>query len=254
MARQDAPTPPIWLLPEPPSRQRSLDRAEIVRAAVELADAGGSEALNMRALATRLGSSTPMSLYRYVHNKDGLVDLMLDAAEGEVPTPEQPSGDWRADVTGVTTSMWAMANRHPWFAELTHSRPATGPHCCRRREFLLTVFVRTAGQDLTTAMNYLGLLDGHVIGLALAQAEERKMWRRNNFTDVAQVVELTRSWLGPVTEKPLYPLLERVARSMTELDPADVSDHAGSGPDVRFELGLNCLLDGIAARVDTRPV
>lgn len=250
MASQNAPSPPIWLLPEPPSRQRSLDRAEIVRAAVELADSGGVEALNMRAVAARLGSSTPMSLYRYVHNKEGLVDLMLDAAEAEVPVPDRPGGDWRADVTRMTRSLWEMAKRHPWFGELTHTRPASGPNCCRRREFLLTVFVEGAGQDLATAMNYLGLLDGHVIGLALAQAEERKMWRRNNFTDVSQVVELTRQWLGPATDESPYPLLERFARGMLDADPAVVdAEHDRSGPDVRFELGLGCLLDGIAVRI-----
>jgi AcrR family transcriptional regulator len=246
MAGRDAPTPPIWLLPEPTTRQRSLDRTEIVRAAVELADAGGSEALNMRALAGRLGSSTPMSLYRYVHNKDGLVDLMLDAAEGEVVTPERPTGDWRADATGATTSMWEMTKRHPWFAELTHSRPPTGPNCCRRREFMLAVFVTGAGQELTTAMDYAGLLDGHVVGLALAQAEERKMWERNSFTDLAQVVALVRSWLGPETDDPPYPLLDRVARAMLDSDSLEDDQ---SGPDARFELGLDCLLDGIAARI-----
>ena len=77
MSAQGPPTPPIWLLPEPPERRWGLGRAEIVRAAVALADAGGADALTMRAVATALGSSTPMSLYRYVHSKDGLVDLML---------------------------------------------------------------------------------------------------------------------------------------------------------------------------------
>src|SRR5262245_37630998 len=86
MGKQGA-TPPIWLLPEPPERSWGLGRADIVNAAVRLADAGGAEALTMRVVAKELGASTPMSLYRYVHNKDGLIDLMLDAVNAEVPTP-----------------------------------------------------------------------------------------------------------------------------------------------------------------------
>ena len=55
MARDNTPSPPIWLLPDPPARTRTLGRAEIVQAAMAIADEGGSaQALNMRAVATRL--------------------------------------------------------------------------------------------------------------------------------------------------------------------------------------------------------
>ena len=49
-------------------------------AAIALADEAGPTALTMKAVAARLGPYSPMALYRYVYSKDGLVDLMLDAA------------------------------------------------------------------------------------------------------------------------------------------------------------------------------
>src|ERR1041385_4432168 len=55
----------IWTLPPPPPRQRSLGRAEIVAAAIGLADEAGPEALTMKAVAARLGSYSAMALYRY---------------------------------------------------------------------------------------------------------------------------------------------------------------------------------------------
>src|SRR5256714_14769233 len=95
-----AAAPLIWVQPPPP-RQRSLGREEIVAAATALADEAGPGALTMKAVAARLGPYTAMALYRYVHNKDGLVDLMLDAATAEIPRPAQPGPDWRGDLAGT---------------------------------------------------------------------------------------------------------------------------------------------------------
>ena len=65
---------------EPPRRGRGPRRsvADVVEAALALADADGLEAVTMRAVAERLGTS-PMSLYTYVPGKAELLDLMLDA-------------------------------------------------------------------------------------------------------------------------------------------------------------------------------
>ncbi|WP_275294747.1 TetR/AcrR family transcriptional regulator C-terminal domain-containing protein [Amycolatopsis sp. La24] len=207
------PTPPIWLLPGPPERGWGLGRVDIVNAAVRLADHGGAEALTMRAVAKELGASTPMSLYRYVHSKDGLVDLMLDLANGEVRTPEVPGEDWRGELTAVAVDTWAMTKRHPWYARLVHQRPPAGPNASRRTEFVLATFDRL-GQDLASALGYARLLDGYVTGQALQWAEERAMWQRNAFVDVVDVQRQARAWFGDVpSEGGPYPLLVRVLES-----------------------------------------
>ncbi|WP_409186143.1 TetR/AcrR family transcriptional regulator C-terminal domain-containing protein [Amycolatopsis sp. VS8301801F10] len=230
------PTPPIWLLPEPPERGWGLGRVDIVNAAVRLADHGGAEALTMRAVAKELGASTPMSLYRYVHSKDGLVDLMLDLANSEVRTPEVPGEDWRGELTAVALDTWAMTKRHPWYARLVHQRPPAGPNASRRTEFVLATFDRL-GQDLASALGYARLLDGYVIGQALQWAEERAMWQRNAFVDVVDVQRQARAWFGgAAAEDGPYPLLVRVLESfLAERHDADgesgeaSADGAGSG-------------------------
>lgn len=245
MARDNPPAPPIWLLPDPPTRTRTLDRAGIVSAAMAIADeGGGAQALNMRAVAARLGSSTPMSLYRYVHSKDGLVDLMLDEAQSELDIPERPSDDWRADLRGLASSTWRMTQRHPWFAGLVHSRPAAGPNAMRRLEFVLAVF-DDLGRDAATGLNYARLLDSYVYGLALQAAEERKMWQDNDFRSVDEPIEFIRSWLGDGASDPEHPRVTAMISAM--LAGTDTSLPTGS--DAQFELGIDCLLDGIAARL-----
>src|SRR5690348_7113452 len=84
---------PIWMRPtrQPQGQRPSLSREQIVRAAIELADDEGLEALTMRRLATKLGAGA-MSLYWHIPNKEDLLDLMLDAAFGEVALPERLSG------------------------------------------------------------------------------------------------------------------------------------------------------------------
>src|SRR5262249_47780549 len=79
----------IWLRPERPSRRShsALSREQIVRAAIEVADAEGIEAVTMRRIATELGVGT-MSLYWHVPTKDNLLELMRDALMGEVQMPD----------------------------------------------------------------------------------------------------------------------------------------------------------------------
>src|SRR5690349_18718714 len=108
------PAPPIWTLPPPPPRQRSLGRDEIVDAAIALADEVGAEALTMKAVAAWLGPYSPMSLYRYVHSKEGLIDLMLDAVTAEVGLPAVIDDDWRADLSHLAIETRRMLVRHPW--------------------------------------------------------------------------------------------------------------------------------------------
>jgi AcrR family transcriptional regulator len=224
MAKQEA-TPPIWALPEPPARSWGLGRPEIVRTAVRLADADGAGAPPMRAIAKELGASTPMSLYRYVHNKDGLVDLMLDEVSTEVDVPGDPGGDWLADLRRVASSMWRMVGRHRWYAELVDSRPPLGPNTLRRSGFLLSVFDKAG---LNPPVAFVSLLENYVTGAAMSVTREIEM--------------LTRFDIHSIQD--LQPYLDNL-----EVDLGEMPMFTG---DDRFELGLDCLLIGMAAKRATR--
>ncbi|MEV4314306.1 TetR/AcrR family transcriptional regulator [Actinocrispum sp. NPDC049592] len=216
----------VWHYPEPPGRKHALTRAEVVRAGIALADAEGVAGLTMRGVADALGVSTPMSLYRYVLNKDGLVDLMLDAVSAEVDVPAEPGPDWRADVRGVALGLWRMIGRHRWYAELVDSRPPFGPNTMRRAGYLLTV-LQNAG--LTPAVVYASLVDNYVTGTAMSVSREIAMLQRFG---IASTQDL-QAYTG-----------EMANDSLVEW----VQDMPEMTSDERFELGLDCLLDGIGAR------
>jgi AcrR family transcriptional regulator len=97
------------------SRERGhrerLNRSKVVRAAIDLADQDGFEALTMRRLAERL-SVVPMALYKHVADKDELLDAMVDLvfAEVQVPTAE----GWRPPMRIRAVSMRQALLRHPW--------------------------------------------------------------------------------------------------------------------------------------------
>lgn len=232
--RKDEPAPLIWQQPPPPPRRRALDRETIVAAAIEIADRGGLSALTMNAVARHLGPYTAMALYRYVHSKDGLVDLMLDTATAEIPIPAAPSDDWRADLHRLAMDTWAMVRRHGWYAQLVHTRPPLGPHMMRRTEFALSVL---AGQDvpIPEAMSYASLIDRHIFGNGLQAAEEDRMRERYGLTTPGDFLDAIHSVRDRAGDHPHL--------------TAWLSDPTGPAIDYEVELGLTCLLDGIATRL-----
>ncbi len=60
------------------ARRGTLSRRAIVERALEIGNAEGMEAVSLRRLATELGV-TPMSLYRHVKDKAGLLNAMYEA-------------------------------------------------------------------------------------------------------------------------------------------------------------------------------
>src|SRR5687768_1469122 len=103
----------LWGLQERKRRgpRPRLQVADIVRAAITIADGEGLGALSMRRVADVLGVAT-MSLYSYVPGKAELLDLMLDTVFGETPRP--PIADWRGGLAAIARSNWDLYHRHPW--------------------------------------------------------------------------------------------------------------------------------------------
>jgi AcrR family transcriptional regulator len=236
--RDEPPGPLVWTLPEPPGRPAtSLSRPTILAAALAVADAEGAGALTMRRVAAGLGSSTPMSLYRYVGSKDGLVDLMIDAVYGEIEVPAEPSGDWRADLEALAHRSWAAISRHLWFGQLVHTRPPFGPNALRYFDFRFAA-LEPLGLDADGMGRIAAAVDGHLIGSALALAEENRMRQRTGLLSDEQLRGAAQPFIQKIDAEGRYPAFTRWAREHTRNPPAG---------DIEYTLG--CLLDGIAARL-----
>ncbi|GAB3484378.1 TetR/AcrR family transcriptional regulator [Amycolatopsis cihanbeyliensis] len=208
---------------------------EVVRAAIDLADAEGLDALSMRRVAERLGIGT-MSLYTYVPGKAELLDLMLDAVTGERDTPAVPPTGWRDRVLAWARVDWALYHRHEWVLRLP-ARHVLGPNTLAAYDAALHALLDTGLTDgevvaLTSAV------DGYVRGVARTSVETIQ---RERGTGIGE----RRRW----TEEH-YPVLARHA-GMADY-PAVGRVHAGGEPPDTFETGLHCLLDGIAARIAAR--
>ena len=65
-----------------------LDKDRVLRAAIQIADRSGIEALTMRKLAQKLGVEA-MTLYYYVAKKDDIVDGILDLVVSEIELPSE---------------------------------------------------------------------------------------------------------------------------------------------------------------------
>ena len=220
-----------------------LSRDEIVAAAIAVADAEGPAAISMRRLARDLRAGA-MSLYWHVASKEELIELMLDTLEAETALPE-PTGDWRADLTTMAHRQRAGMLRHPWVVEFVASRPPSGPHDARNLELMLGM-LDGLGLDARTIADMLMTVLTYVLGAVVREVQEMRSDRNRaqiEATMTAEEIEAEherfRAWLTGADQ---YPNIQRMMAAKVDPDAADTRDE-------RFEFGLSCVLDGIAARL-----
>ncbi|MGW0801057.1 TetR/AcrR family transcriptional regulator [Streptomyces sp. NPDC002692] len=222
----------VWERPEPPDRPvpAPLSRDRIVRAAIRLADADGLDAVSLRKVATAL-DVRPMRLYGYIAGKEELLDLMVDAVHAEI----RPAGDGRREVLrSLAESTRRAAHAHEWLADLLGGRPQLGPQALATGE---SVVAALDGVDLDDIMPVVAAVNAYAIGAVRREIAERRAERATGMDE--------RRWqvaLGPYLERTFatgrFPVLATVVRDAAHLDA-----------DRTFRLGLDCLLDGIEARI-----
>jgi AcrR family transcriptional regulator len=164
--RQDT----IWTRPDRGSRgpRPEHTRAEIVAAAIALADSGGLSAATMRGVAAALGTAGA-SLYRYLSSRDDLLDLMIDAAVAELEFPAEAGGGWLDDLVALARAQLALYRRHPWLPAASLSRGAWGPHTMDYFEYCLRVMAPLPHAN-TTKMEAVGMITGVVFLFAQGEA------------------------------------------------------------------------------------
>lgn len=107
-------------MPETAQPRVPLTKDRILAAAVALADEGGVDALSMRKIGQALGV-VPMALYKHLHNKDELLDGMVDAIVGEIDPPAR-GADWKTTIRRRILSARAVLLRHPWASRVIEAR------------------------------------------------------------------------------------------------------------------------------------
>jgi AcrR family transcriptional regulator len=213
-----------------------LTRERVLRAAVELADERGIEAVTMRNLGQELGVEA-MSLYNHVSNKadllDGVVDLVASEVVAVVDEIEPPSGpeEWKAVVRRRILSAREVLLRHRWAPGLLESSTDIPPSLLGYYNTLLGSMLE-AGFSLDLAHHALHALGSRALGFS------QELFVSGDDGDVdpeMAAVEFQRMSVH-------YPHLAALMRIVSH--DAD-STIGGCDDQFEFEFGLDLLLDGL---------
>jgi AcrR family transcriptional regulator len=205
-----------------------LSREQVARAALELLDRHGLEALSMRRLADRLGVGT-MTLYGYFKGKDDLLDAVIDAAVAD-REQIQLEGPWQDQLRTLMRATRRALGRHPSLVKVRAERPVLRPEALRFAEAGLTI-LRGAGFGRTEAARAFRLLFTYVFGYVSFSPEQTADEARRQ--SKAATARLPRDQ---------YPTLT---------DTADELADAMAG-DATFDFGLDRIIDGFEADLRRR--
>jgi AcrR family transcriptional regulator len=213
-------------------RQLSADR--VLRAAVDLADEEGLEAVTMRRLGEELGAGA-MSLYHHVPGKDALLDGMVDLVFGEIELPSTDA-DWREAMRRRARSTRDALRRHPWAVGRMEATKSPGPADLRLHDAVLGC-LRQAGFSVPRSVQAYSVQDAYIYGWAL---QEKALPSAGQFAEVARGrVEEVQARMADVAR--LYPNLAEVVGGYVAKE--------GFNADDAFELGLDLILDGLQALI-----
>jgi AcrR family transcriptional regulator len=219
----------VWFSkPRPSSGQPlGLSREAIVRKALEMLDEHGMQKLSMRKLAAALGAA-PMSLYWHVPTKDALIELCLDEIYGEFGRPD-PDADWETALRGMMHELRHLALKHPWWVRGMGEFNAIGPNAVAMSDSVIEV-MRSAGLSTVAAARSVSTVSSFVLGYAMAEVN---FIGRGGMDapppDMGKIADLYR---------------DKHPHFVEMLDEQELWSLEG-----QFEFGLDCVIDGIKARV-----
>ncbi|HEY9439237.1 MAG TPA: TetR/AcrR family transcriptional regulator [Thermopolyspora sp.] len=217
-----------------PAPRTTLTPRRIAKTAVGIADAEGLDAVTMRRLATGLGVA-PMAAYRYVSGKDELLELMVDFVYGELDLPKG-AADWREAMRTLALRIRDVLMKHSWVTRVTWCAPT--PHQLALPERALAAL---SGLDLDadTAMAVYSTVTAYVHGAVDAEVGLTHMLRVRGWSNRQEARSGLASQMTWLVNTGRYPNYERYIREAALKDD----------PQWQFETGLDCVLDGIAARL-----
>lgn len=225
---RDTPPPP-WRMSVQRRPRRGpppqLDRERIVTGALAIIDAEGVGALSLRRLADDL-RVTPMSLYWHVADKAELLELVGHAVLAEIEIPERVGG-WKDQLRDIHRAMFVSFLRHRNATEILVGRARFGPGGLAAFERVLAVLL-DAGCTPEAAFDAYQSL--YLFALGFTATSSR-----------------TTAFIEGQREGWAYMLTLPVERfpSIRTVTPV-----IGRRPlDEQFEIGLDVVIEGVAARL-----
>ena len=222
----------LWGLHDQAPRELrpALSLPAIARAAIEIADAEGIDAVSMQRVAAAL-KVTKMALYRYVTSKAELVAVMTETAVGEPPDLRAIPGGWRPRLVEYANRLRATWQQHPWIPGATVGNRLMGPREVGWVEAAVWALSDT-GLTGTEQMDAAFLLSAHVRNVQSSAGTHP--WTAEGRLDPS-VTEFMRR----------HP--ERFPALLAATKAADGADH-----DNGWNFGLQRILDGLHQLITER--
>jgi AcrR family transcriptional regulator len=207
-----------------------LSRDRILAAALRVIDEDGFGGLTMRRLAERL-EADPMSLYNHFDGKEALLDGLTGTLWSEV---EVGDGDWKQVLPALAIGVRRLAHAHPYAFRLVLSRGTWPVAALEPLDAALSALER-AGLTREPAADMIRTLLAYAGGWAMLELSCAGATAPGT-SELEQVIAMTRTLPA---DTPAH--LVETARLMACCDM-----------DLQFSLGLQLILDGLGARLDSR--
>lgn len=220
--------PPPWAEPRKRRARTArppLDRARIVATGLRIVDEGGAEALTVRQLADALGVS-PMSIYWHVTDKAELLRLIGEAVLDEVEIPPT-RGDWREQLRDIHRSMLGTVLDHPNTVDIVIGRARFGAAGLTLFERILSILLQVGFSPEAAFDAYQSL---YLFTLGFSAVSGRSAEFREGQRQGVQ-------YMHSLPED-RFPSIRTVAPVI-----------GGRSPEEQLEIGLDVVIEGIAARL-----
>ena len=219
--------------------RKPLSRERVLRAALDLADERGLEALTMRSLGQDLGVEA-MSLYNHVDNKEAVLDGLAELVVREILDAVEDDGrlsgpaEWKAVTRRRILAAREVLLRHRWAPEVLESRTNMPAVVLEYYDGLLGL-MRQGGFSMDLAHHAMHALGSRALGFS------QELWEEDDQASPEAVAVMVQQ-LGPQ-----YPNLAEMLKVVAH----DTDSTLGWCDDqFEFEFGLDLLLDGLERRRD----
>lgn len=201
-----------------------LTRERILKAAINVADQNGLDALTMRRLGSELGVEA-MSLYKHIANKDDILDGIVEEVVGGITVPDE-STEWRTAMRDRAVSARRVLGEHSWAIGLLEARGSNGRNSMRYTNAVLGNLI-SAGFTIDEATHAFWLLDCYIYGHVVQEV---------NVVRSSPDEPATSPMQDPAPIEADFPHLLRLAEHASTTEYS--LDH-------EFDFGLDLILDGL---------
>ena len=188
----------------------------------------------MRRLARELGVEAA-SLYHHVSGKEEILDGLVDIVSAEMKLPA-PTDDWRSAIRQRAHTTRRVLRLHPWAVSLMASRTTPGPATLRLLEAGIRCF-REGGFSVQMTAHAISAIDSYVHGFVLQEVNLP-------FRDESELAAMTGAIMDEFPASDFPHLFEMTIEHV--LQP-------GYGYGNEFDVGLELVLDGVAASLEREP-